>query len=81
MTDQLLKAIGPSDLTGYFEFLDELRDSGTPMYGAGLYATRYLERKYPSMATPEARAVLIAWQDTFSSTLPAEDRVDALLDA
>ena len=49
-----LKMIGVGLLTGYFEFLDEIRESGaTNMYGAGAY----LKRKYPSMDQFEARKV------------------------
>jgi hypothetical protein len=75
---KLLHAIGPSDLTGYFEFLDELRESGkTNMFGAA----RFLADHFTGMSLVEARTVLVAWQDTFSTTLPAEDRADAALTA
>ncbi len=71
MNVQLLKAINPEHLIGYFEFLDELRASGiTNMYGAALY----LKRKYKGMSIDEAQTVLGAWMKTFTHTLPAEDR-------
>ena len=69
----MIKAIGVEKLTEYFEFLDELREKGsTNMFGA----TPYLLRKYPGMAPAEARKVLGAWMDTYSDSLPAEDRAD-----
>lgn len=73
----LLKAIGPSDLTGYFEFLDDLRESGsTNMFGA----PRHLVDRFTGMSLPEARTVLSAWQCTFSPALPAEDRADSAIE-
>lgn len=76
MTTQLLNAIRPSDLTGYFEFLDELRESGvTNMFGAA----PYLVDHFTGMSITEARTVLAAWSATFSPALPAEDRADAAL--
>lgn len=78
ITSQLLKAIGPSDLTGYFEFLDELRESGaTNMFGAA----PYLVDHFTGMSLSEARTVLTAWQRTFSIAMPAEDRADSALEA
>lgn len=71
MTRQLLNAIGATDLTAYFEFLDGLRESGaTNMYGAA----PYLEEQFPGMCRVEARTIAQAWRDTFSTTLPADDR-------
>lgn len=65
MNTQLLKAIGAWHLAGYFEFLDELRESGrTNMFGAA----PYLRTEY-GMTPEEARTVLKAWMDTFTHTL------------
>lgn len=76
MPDQLLKAIGPEKLTDYFVFLDEVRESGqVDMYVPAILANE------AGVSIFEARAVVDAWRNTFSETLPAEDRVDALLDA
>jgi hypothetical protein len=78
MTTKLLEAIGVGHLTGYFEYLDDLRESGqTNMYGAA----SYLLRDHPGMTNQEANAVVGAWMKSFSTTLPPEDRVAKLLDA
>jgi hypothetical protein len=77
-TADLLKAIGPSDLTGYFEFLDEIRQNGRTNMFAG---ARYLTDHFTGMSMLEARVVLAAWMDTFSHSLPAEDRADQALEA
>ena len=78
MSKQLLQAIGPSDLTRYFEFLDELRDSGVVnMFGSA----RNLTDHFTGMSRVEAFTVLSAWQTTFSPALPAEDRADRALAA
>jgi len=56
-------------LQEYFEYLDELRDSGvTNMFGAGPYLQRdcNLEKK-------ESHKVLKLWMDTFSDE-PVYDR-------
>ena len=48
----------------YFEFLDDLRESGeTNMFGA----TPYLRREWPDLSRTEARDVLKAWMDQFES--------------
>lgn len=79
MTDaskQLLRAIGVGRLTEHFEFLDDLRVSGkTNMNLAGTF----LNRAVPCMAKLEAQVVAQAWRDTFSMSLPAEDRVEKAL--
>jgi hypothetical protein len=73
----LIKAIGPDQLTEYFQFLDDLRETGsTNMFGAA----PYLQRTYRGMTREEAHTVLVAWQDTFSNTLPPEDRADAAIE-
>ncbi len=75
---QLLKAIGAGDLTRYFEFLDELRASGAVnMFGS----RNNLMDEFDGMTKEEARVVALTWMDTFSETLPAEDRVNKALEA
>lgn len=77
MNIKLMRAIGPGLLSEYFQFLDELRESGeTNMFGAGAY----LIEEYPHMSKSEAREIAICWMKTFSRTLPPEDRVDNLLE-
>jgi hypothetical protein len=72
MADKLIQAIGVNNLTLYFEYLDDLRESGrTNMFGAYVYLMREF-----SMSKEEALKVTSSWQDTFSDVLPAEDRVD-----
>ena len=77
MSNQLLKSISVGNLTEYFEYLDRLRESGvTNMYGA----VSYLIRVYPGMTKQEARAVLVAWMESFSNSLPPGDRVAKALE-
>ena len=46
----------------YFEFLDDLRDSGiTNMFGAA----SFLEDEFPELNREEAKAVLMEWMRTF----------------
>lgn len=60
----------------YFEYLDDLRDSGvTNMYGAA----PYVQRKF-KLDLDASRAVLKAWMSTFSDE-PATDRAAAALAA
>lgn len=55
-----------SDEDEYFEYLDELRESGvTNMYGAGAY----LEREF-DLDKYEARTILQKWMETFSERHP-----------
>jgi hypothetical protein len=71
----LMAAIGCQNLTEYFEFLDDLRESGTAnMFGAG----RELREEYPGMTKQESQIVLSVWMETFSD-IPAEDRADAAI--
>ena len=54
-------------LTEYFEFLDELRESGvTNMFGAGAY----VERQF-LMGRNEAGDVLQLWMNTFGDESPS----------
>jgi hypothetical protein len=77
MNHQLLKAIGAWHLAAYFEFLDELRESGaTNMFGA----RPYLMKEYSGMTKEEATVVHSAWMETFSHTLPPEDRASNALE-
>lgn len=47
----------------YFEFLDELRQSGiTNMFGA----TPYLMEAFDYLSYDEARTILKAWMETFA---------------
>ena len=53
----------------YFEYLDELRDSGvTNMFGA----TPYLEEEF-GVSKREARVILKEWMRTFDERHPEED--------
>jgi hypothetical protein len=59
------------NLCDYFEYLDDLRKSGTAnMFGAA----PYLAAEYPDLGIQQARQVLKLWQDTFSAE-PLEERV------
>ena len=58
------------DLTAYFEYLDDLRESGvTNMYGAG----RYLESDF-GMERKTASDVLGMWMKTFDGEQSASER-------
>ena len=77
MADALLKAVGVGKITEYFEYLDELRESGvTNMFGA----TPYLMREFPGMTKQEARKVHRAWMDTFDDGPTAEFRANQALE-
>lgn len=66
----LLTAIGAERLIAYFEFLDELRESGNAnMFGAGAN----LRAEYPGMSKQESYVVLSAWMGQ-NLDLPVEDR-------
>lgn len=53
----------------YFEYLDELRDSGvTNMFGA----TPYLEEEF-GVSKREARVILKEWMHTFDERHPEEE--------
>ena len=46
----------------YFDFLEELRESGeTNMFGAA----PYLRREWPELSRTEARDVLKAWMESY----------------
>lgn len=65
------------DLTEFFDFLDDLRESGvTNMYGAGAY----LEDEF-DMSRKDASEVLSAWMKTFSRDEPPEARAEKALAA
>ena len=64
------------ELLVYFEYLDELRQSGiTNMYGA----TYYLISEY-DLGPKEAEQVLHAWMKSYSGELSVKLRVKAVLD-
>lgn len=75
---KLLRAISATDLIAYFEWLDEVRACGqiTPAN-----VERTLMKRWPGMTNEEAHDVGKAWTDTFSHTLPAEDRALNALEA
>lgn len=51
----------------YFEFLDDLRESGvTNMFGA----TPYLRKAFKGLSEKEARSILTEWMKTFSERHP-----------
>ena len=57
-------------LCDYFEFLDDLRESGkTNMFGAASYLVERFD-----LDIKEARSILGRWQNTFSAE-PLEERV------
>lgn len=59
-----------SDLARYFDFLDELRESGmTNMYGA----SPYLEEEF-GLGHKEASKVLLQWMRSFSHDKSPEQR-------
>jgi hypothetical protein len=52
----------PTDQTKYFDFLDNLRESGvTNMFGAAPYLLEY----YPELDKNRAREILKDWMKTF----------------
>ncbi len=58
------------ELTEYFEYLDDLRESGvTNMYGAGAY----ISNEY-GVDHREAEKIVLAWMHTFSKAASAWDR-------
>jgi hypothetical protein len=62
------------DLVEFFDFLDDLRESGkTNMYGSAAY----LEGAF-ALSHSAARMVVVAWMDTFDDR-PVDDRVFAAL--
>lgn len=57
-------------LTEYFDFLDELRESGvTNMFGA----TPYIKKEF-GLSRDGAEAVLKSWMRTFKRDVPANER-------
>lgn len=73
---KLLHSIGAVCLAEYFGWLDELRDSGNcNMYLAG----SHLRAEYAGMSKLESQVIAQSWRDTFSASLPAEDRVEKAL--
>ena len=59
-----------AQITEYFEYLDQLRESGvTNMYGAGAY----LIRTY-GISREESHDILGSWMRTFNEDDPAEKR-------
>lgn len=49
-------------MTRYFEYLDELRESGeTNMFGA----VPYLMKEFPELTEKEAKNILLAWMESF----------------
>ena len=58
------ETITPPDMKEYFEFLDDLRESGTTnMMGA----TPYLQSKFGIPDRREAQKILVKWMDTFEA--------------
>ena len=58
-----------ADTKEYFEYLDDLRESGdTNMYGAG----PYLQREF-DLERREAREIVLAWMRSFDERHPPED--------
>jgi hypothetical protein len=56
-----------ADRQEYFEFLDDLRESGvTNMYGAGTF----LEDEFIELGRKDAGEVLTEWMDTFTERHP-----------
>lgn len=64
------------EMTEFFEYLDELRESGeTNMFGAGPYL-----REEFDMDRATSHTVLKSWQDTFSKE-PASERAQNMIQA
>jgi hypothetical protein len=62
------------NLVEYFQFLDDLRESGiTNMFGAA----SYLEDEF-ELSKKDAKKVLLDWMKTFDSQSTAEERVAKL---
>jgi len=60
----------PESWNKYFEFLDDVRDSGvTNMFGA----SEYLEQNF-NLNHMDAIVVLTLWMKTFSQRHPGEDK-------
>lgn len=75
MASVSLSEFGHLELVEYFEYLDDLRESGeTNMFGAGAYL-----REDHGLDRNEARAVVTAWMGTFDGSSPADVRVDKAL--
>jgi len=75
MAQQLLAEFGHLELIEYFEYLDDLRESGeTNMFGAGNYL-----RDDHGLDRREAGAVVSAWMKTFDGSSSAEQRADKAL--
>jgi len=56
-----------AQMTEFFQYLDDLRESGaTNMYGA----RPYLEAQFPSLTSSEAGTVLRAWMKSFKRDSP-----------
>ncbi len=74
MVDPLsLHDFGHLELVEYFDYLDDLRESGrTNMFGAGSYL-----REEQGLGRDEAPLILKAWMDTFDGS--SDERVDAAL--
>ena len=54
------------EMTGYFEYLDDLRESGTTnMFGAGAYLINEF-----GITRKEASKILSEWMRTFSERYP-----------
>lgn len=72
-----LSEFGHFELVEYFDYLDDLRESGaTNMFGAG----SFLEEDH-GLTRKEASAVLSAWMKTFDGSSKSDERVDAALAA
>lgn len=55
------------DKEKYFNFLDELRKSGSiNMFGA----TPYLYEAFPELSKEKARKILVEWMETFAERHP-----------
>jgi hypothetical protein len=76
-TSKDIKDYSADELIAMFEYLDELRESGaTNMFGAG----PYLASEF-SMSRDNSHVVLKAWMNSYSDSLPADDRALNVLDA
>ncbi len=70
-----LSDFGHLELVDYFDYLDDLRESGrTNMFGAGTFL-----REEHGLTRHEASVVLTAWMDTFDGSSKSDERVDAAL--
>lgn len=75
MKQENLLDVDEQDLTEFFKYLDDLRESGvTNMFGAA----RYLEKDFDLTRT-HATGIALLWMETFDGKASVESRVQSAL--